>query len=348
VTPAGAGSGVASLAVMAFSRVVGVGRYLPPGVVTNDDLAGMMDTSDEWIVQRTGIRERRWVEPGVTTSDLALEASRAALEDAGITPADLDVIFVATLSPDHFFPGTACFLQAKLDVPAGVPAIDVRQQCSGFVYASAIADRFIRSGGVRHALVVGSEVHSVALDKTTAGRDVTVIFGDGAGAIVLEATDDPDGPRILDTRLHADGRGAEQLWLPAPGMAMPGFISHELLDQGAQYPKMNGRHTYVHAVQRMPEVLLEGIEGTGHTLDDVDVFFFHQANLRINEAVAKQLGIPEAKMFNTIEWTGNTSAATIPICMAEARDAGVLRPGMLAAVSVFGSGMTWASMLVRW
>ena len=330
--------------------MIGVGSYLPPRVVTNHDLAEMMETSDEWIVQRTGIRERRWVEPEIATSDLALEAARAALSDAGIGPADLDMIFLATLSPDHFFPGTACFLQAKLDVPVGVPAIDVRQQCSGFIYATAIADQFIRSGAAQRVLVVGAEIHSKALDKTTAGRDITVIFGDGAGAVVLQATEvtDPLQPHILSTHLHADGRHADQLWVPAPGMALPTFIDHDLLDAGMHHPKMNGRLTYVHAVQRMGEAIHETLDANGHTLEEVDVFLFHQANLRINEAVAKNLGIPTAKVFNTIEWTGNTSAATIPIGMDEARAAGLLRPGSLVAAAVFGSGLTWASMLVRW
>ncbi|MBI5156721.1 MAG: ketoacyl-ACP synthase III [Acidimicrobiia bacterium] len=335
---------------MLRSRVIGVGSYLPPRVVTNDDLAGMMDTSDEWIVQRTGIRERRWVEPDVATSDLALHASRAALEDAGIGPGDLDMIFVASLSPDHFFPGTACFLQAKLDVPAGVPAIDVRQQCSGFVYASAIADQFVRGGGARRVLVVGAEIHSKALDKTTEGRDVTVIFGDGAGAMVLEATEVAGAadPHVLSTHLHADGRFAEQLWVPAPGMALPGFIDHDLLDAGMHHPKMNGRVTYVHAVQRMAESVHETLAANGKSLEEIDLFLFHQANLRINEAVAKNLGIPAERVFNTIEWTGNTSAATIPIGMVEARAAGLLTPGDLVMGVVFGSGFTWASMLVRW
>src|SRR3972149_4845973 len=254
----------------------------------------MMEASDEWIVQRTGIRERRWVEPETPPSALALEAARAALSDAGIGPADLDMIFLATLSPDHFFPGTACFLQAKLDVPVGVPAIDVRQQCSGFIYATAIADQFIRSGAAQRVLVVGAEIHSKALDKTTAGRDVTVIFGDGAGAVVLQA------PEVTDPL---------QPHIPPPPLPL---------------------------------------DANGHSLEEVDVSLFHQANLPINEAVAKNLGIPTAKVFNTIEWTGNTSAATIPIGMTEARAAGLRRPGSLVAAAVFGSGLTWASMLGRW
>lgn len=341
---------VTSLRCVLRSRITGVGAFLPEGVVTNRALEKVMETSDAWIVQRTGIRERRWVDPEVATSDLALEAGSAALLDAGLQPGDLDAIFVATLTPDHFFPGTACFLQAKLDAPVGIPAIDVRQQCSGFVYAAAIADQFIRSAAMQRVLVVGAEIHSKALHLDTQSRDVSVIFGDGAGAVILEGCDvvGAGESQILSTHLHSDGRFADQLWLPAPGMAFPRFIDHDLIDAGAHHPKMNGRLTFVHAVARMAEAVHEAVAANGHTLDEVDLFLFHQANLRINEAVAKDLGIPASKVFNTIEWTGNTSAATIPIGMHEARKAGVLQPGMLVAVAVFGSGLTWGSMLLRW
>ena len=334
---------------MLRSRIVGVGRYLPPRVVTNDDLAAVMETSDEWIVQRTGIRERRWVEPDVATSDLALEAGKMALDDAGLSAADLDMILVATLGPDHFFPGVACFLHAKLDVPVGVPAIDVRQQCSGFIYALSIADQFVRTGAASRVLVVGAEIHSKALDVSSAGRDVSVIFGDGAGAVVLAATEvSGDEPHVLSTHLHADGRHADQLWLPAPGMAYSHFIDHEMIDADLHRPRMNGRLTYVHAVQRMSEAVDETLAHNGLSREEVDLFLFHQANLRINEAVAKNLGIDPDKVFNTIEWTGNTSAATIPIGLYEARAAGRLHPGAIIVASVFGSGLTWASTTVRW
>jgi 3-oxoacyl-[acyl-carrier-protein] synthase-3 len=334
---------------MARSRITGIGTCLPPRVVTNDELSKLMDTSDEWITQRTGIKERRWVDSDVATSDLALAAAGAALEDAGIGPEDIEMIFLATLSPDHEFPGTACFLQAKLGTP-GIPAIDVRQQCTGFIYAMSMADQFIRSGFAERILVIGSEVHSKGLDISTAGRDVTVLFGDGAGAVVVEAADlnDPTDPHIMSTHLHADGRGAEELWLPAPGMAFERFMTHEHLDKGFQYPLMNGRAVFVNAVKRMGEAVIETIEANQVRAEDIDLYVFHQANLRINEAVAERLGIPAEKVFNTIERYGNTTAATIPIGLHEAIAAGKLEPGMLVVAAAFGSGFTWGSMLLRW
>jgi 3-oxoacyl-[acyl-carrier-protein] synthase-3 len=330
------------------ARIAGIGTYVPPRVVTNEDLTQWMDTSDEWIVQRTGIEERRWVEPDVSTSDLAVAASRAALEDAGWEAGDVDMLFLATLSPDHYFPGAACFTQEKLGLD-GIPAIDVRQQCTGFVYASAMADQFIRTGFARRVLVIGAEVHSKGLDVSTEGRDVAVLFGDGAGAIVLEAVDAAEGDRYLfSTHLHADGRGARELWVPGPGMAYERFATHEMIDDGRMVPVMNGRAVYVNAVKRMSEAVVEAVEANDHGIDDVDLFFFHQANLRINEAVAERLSIPPEKVFNTIQRFGNTTAATIPIGLAEARAAGVLEEGMLVCGAAFGSGFTWGSMLLRW
>jgi 3-oxoacyl-[acyl-carrier-protein] synthase-3 len=333
------------------SRVTGIGSYVPPRVVTNDDLSQLMDTSDEWITQRTGIRERHWVDADTGTSDLALEAAKGALATADIGPDDLDMIFFATISPDHFFPGSGVFLQRKLGV-AGIPAIDVRQQCTGFIYATSMADQYIRTGSARRVLVVGAEVHSKGLDISTEGRDVSVLFGDGAGAIVLEAVhvEDPGNEsHIFSTHLHADGTFAEELWVPAPGMAMgERMITHEIIDQKLAVPKMNGRNVYVHAVKLMPEAINEALDANNVSLHEVDLFVFHQANLRINEAVAHRMGIPDDKVFNTIDRFANTTAATIPIGMHEAVKAGKLEPGMLVAATAFGSGFTWASMLLRW
>ena len=333
------------------SRVIGLGSYLPSNVVTNEDLTEFMDTSDEWIVQRTGIRERRWVQGVTSTSDLALEASRRALESAGLAPEDLDMIFLATLTPDHFFPGSAVYLQTKLGL-ADIPAIDVRQQCTGFIYALSMADQYIRTGSAQKILVVGSEVHSKGLEKTTRGRDVTVLFGDGAGAVVLEPTElsnaDLDS-HLLSTHLYSDGAYAEELWVPAVSTAYDEeIVDQRMLDRGDQYPKMNGRHVFVHAVKRMPEAVKAALQHNSYQIDDVDLFVFHQANLRINEAVAHQLGVPDDKVFNTIEKYGNTTAATIPIGLDEAVKAGRLEPGMLVASAAFGSGFTWASALIRW
>lgn len=308
-----------------------------------------MDTSDEWITQRTGIKQRHWVDPETSTSDLGAKAATHALEDAGLEPGDIDMLLVATLSADHYFPGTACFVQEKMGM-AGIPAIDVRQQCTGFIYAMSMADQFLRTGFAEKVLVVGAEVHSKGLDISTEGRDVTVLFGDGAGAVVLEATevDDDSTPQVFSTHLHADGSGAQELWLPGPGMAYERFATHEMLDEGLQYPQMNGRTVFVNAVKRMGEAVQEALDANDATIDDVDLFVFHQANLRINEAVAGKFGIPEDKVFNTIERYGNTTSATIPIGLEEARRAGKLEPGMLVCGAAFGSGFTWGSMLLRW
>jgi len=333
------------------SRVTGIGSYVPPKVITNDDLSKIIDTSDEWIVQRTGIRERHWVDEDTGTSDLALEASKQAMAMADIGPDDLDMIFFATISPDHYFPGSAVFLQRKLGV-LGIPAIDVRQQCTGFIYATSIADQYIRTGSAEKILVVGAEIHSKGLDISDEGRDLTVLFGDGAGAAILEAVEVDDPSRdshIFSTHLHADGTYAEDLWVPAPGMAVGArMITHDIIDDKLTFPKMNGRHVYVHAVKLMPEAIEEALDANDVSIDDVDLFVFHQANLRINEAVAQRMGIPEEKVFNTIDRFANTTAATIPIGLAEAVREGRLEPGMLVASAAFGSGFTWASMLLRW
>ncbi|MEX1281087.1 MAG: beta-ketoacyl-ACP synthase III [Acidimicrobiia bacterium] len=335
---------------MRRSRVIGLGTHLPDRVVTNDDLAELMDTSDEWITQRTGIRERRWVDPGTTTTDLGLEAATRALDDAGLTPGDVDMIVFATLSPDHEFPGNACFLQAKLDVP-GIPAMDVRQQCSGFIYAMSTADAMIRVGNADTVLVVGAEVHSKGLDLSDAGRDVSVLFGDGAGAVVVQATEVNDArhdPHVWSTHLHADGSFADALWLPAPGMAYDRFMTEDLLARGLQYPQMDGRTVFVNAVRHMPEAVEEAMTEHGIEADDIDLFVFHQANMRIIEAAVHRLGIPTDKVVNTIHETANTTAATIPLCLEAAREQGKLEPGTLVAAAAFGSGFTWGSMLLRW
>ena len=333
------------------SRISGVGSFLPPRVVTNDELAGLMETSDEWIRQRTGIETRHWVEGTTTTSDLAREASERALEMADVAATDLDMIVFATVSPDHEFPGTGCFLQTKLGVP-GIASLDIRQACTGFVYGVSIADQFIRTGMYDRVLVVGAEVHSKGLDKTTRGRDISVLFGDGAGAVVLEATEVSDArrdPHILSTHLHADGRFARELWMEAPTMAHDSArITPDMLERGLHYPYMNGKVVFSHASKNMPAAVLEACEHNGIGLDEVDLFLFHQANLRINQQVAKQLGVDDAKVFSTIQKYANTTAATIPIGMRDALDARALQPGMLVACAAFGSGFTWGSILLRY
>jgi 3-oxoacyl-[acyl-carrier-protein] synthase-3 len=337
------------------SKILGIGSFVPPRVVTNNDLSQFMDTSDEWIQTRSGIQERHWVDPSVTTSDLGVEAAKAALKSAQVDKKEIDMILFATLSPDHEFPGTACFFQAKMEM-GGIPAMDIRQQCSGFLYALSVADQFIKTGTYKKILVIGAEVHSKGLDLTTDGRDVTVLFGDGAGAMVVGAIDETDQKpiqrdqsQIYTTHIHADGSYAKELWVPAPGLAQGALrITSEMLDQKEQYPKMNGKTVFLNAVKKMPEVLMEALEASHFTLDQVDLFIFHQANIRINEAVAKQLKIPEEKVFNTIQRFGNTTAATIPIGLDEAVKAGKLKKGMLVASAAFGSGFTWASAVYRW
>lgn len=330
------------------TKILGVGSFVPPRILKNEDLASLMDTSDEWIQQRTGIKQRHWIDGAVATSDLALEASKRALDSAGVRKEEIDMILFATLSPDHDFPGSACFLQAKLGL-SGCPAIDVRQQCSGFLYGLSMSDQFIKGGMARKVLLVGAEIHSRGLDKTTRGRDVAVLFGDGAGAVILGASEDSSGPRILSTHLHADGAFARELWVEAPTQAGAGDrITQELLEVGAHYPRMNGKTVFMHAVRRMPEAIHEALAFNRLKMEDIDLFLFHQANLRINEMVAKQLGIPEEKVFNTIDRFGNTTAATLPLGMDEAVKAGKLKPGMTVAMAAFGSGFTWASAVFKY
>lgn len=334
------------------SRIKGVGMYVPEKVLTNDDLSKFMETSDEWIRQRTGIRQRHWVhDQGLATSDLAVKAVEDCLEKSGTTKEEIDLVVFATLSPDHEFPGTGVFLQAKAGIPGGVPVIDIRQQCTGFIYGMSIADNFIRSGQYKKVLVVGAEVHSKGLDRSTRGRDVTVLFGDGAGAVVMEAVqaDKSKDSCLLSTHLHADGNFAKELWVEAPGIAYPEHRVHvEALERGEQYPKMNGKAVFLHASKRMPEAILEACKFNNIGIEEIDLFVLHQANLRINEMAAKVLKIPSEKVFNTIEKYANTTAATIPIGLAEAEKAGVLKKGMLVCSAAFGSGFTWGSALYRW
>lgn len=333
------------------SEITGVGSFVPSQVYTNFDLEKMMDTSDEWIQQRTGIVQRHWVEDSVSNSDLALEASLKAIAHAGLQKKDIDMIIFATLSPDHEFPGTGCFLQARLELPE-IAVLDIRQQCTGFLYGLSIADKFIQSGSHKNILVVGSEVHSKGLDKTPEGRNVAVLFGDGAGAVVVSARelkDEKTESRIITTKLHADGAYAKELWIPAPGTALgKDRINHQMIEEGAHYPQMNGKTVFVHATKRMSECLTDACKEAGVSLHDVDLFLFHQANLRINSKVAEMLSIPENKVFNTIQNYGNTTAATIPLGMDDAIKAGVLKKGMLVASAAFGSGFTWASAVWRY
>jgi 3-oxoacyl-[acyl-carrier-protein] synthase-3 len=323
--------------------------YVPERVVTNHDLAKLMTTNDEWIRQRSGIVERRFLAEGETPADLAQHAAQRAIANAGLEPRDLDCILLATLSPQHEFPGTSFFLHERLDVPE-IPCMDLRAQCSGFLYSLSIGNNFIRTGQYERVLVVGCEAHSTGLEFNDRGRDVAVLFGDGAGAGVLEANDDPNDPSgILEARLHAEGRHAQRLWIEAPGSGLrPLRLTREMFEDGRVFPKMDGKFVFKHAVTRMPEVLRETLDAASLKIDDVDLFLFHQANLRINEYVAQSLSIPPEKCLNNIQRYGNCSAASIPMLIHEARESGLLRQGTVVSMTAFGSGFTWASAVVRW
>jgi len=330
------------------ARISGTGMQLPERVVSNDDLTKLMDTTDEWIRQRSGIQTRRYVEPGQKPSELACGAVEQALDAAGLGPDDVDLVVLATLSAEADFPGTSFFLHERLGL-SETPCFDLRAQCSGFVYALSTANAFVRSGQYRRVLVVGCEVHSTGIDLSTEGRDVAVLFGDGAGAVVVEANDDDADPgEILEVRLHAEGRFAEKLWVESPGSGHhPSRITHEAIEQKRHFPRMEGRFVFKHATRRMPEVLLAALSAASLKLEDVDHFLFHQANLRINEFVARQLEIPPEKCPFNIDRYGNCSAASIPILLDENVRAGRIRRGDLVAMTSFGSGFSWTSALVR-
>lgn len=329
---------------MVRTVIEGIGYHVPERVVTNDELAELMDTSDEWIRERTGIEERRWVEEGTTGAEMAHDASLEALADAGVRAGELDAIILSTLSPDHTFPGTGVFLQRELGVP-GIPALDVRAQCSGFIYGLSVADAWIRSGQYRTILLVGVEIQSTGLDLSDRGRDMAVLFGDGAGAAVLRAS---DMPGVLSTHLHADGRHAETLWCDAAASFRHPRISVEDLENGRQYPRMTGRDVFKHAVTRMPEAVREALDANGLGTGDIDLLVPHQANLRISQMVQRRLELDDDQVFHNIQRYGNTTAATIPIALAEAAAQGRLERGDLLCLVAFGSGFTWGSALVRW
>ncbi len=331
---------------MPRTAIIGTGFHVPERVVTNHDLAQWMDTSDEWIRERTGIEERRWVEDGTTGAEMARRACESALAQAGIDADEVDAIVLGTLSPDHFFPGTGVFLQRELGLD-GIPCLDLRAQCTGFVYGLSVADAWIRVGQYRTILLVGVEIQSTGLDLSTRGRDMAVLFGDGCGAVVLQATDEA-GRGVLSTHIHADGRHAEVLWADAPSSVGHPLISVDDLEAGRQYPRMEGREVFKHAVTRMPEAVHEALDAQGLTADDIDLLIPHQANLRISQMVQKRLGLADDRVYNNIQRYGNTTAATIPIALAEAVEQGRLRRGDLLCVVAFGSGFTWGSALIRW
>jgi 3-oxoacyl-[acyl-carrier-protein] synthase-3 len=333
---------------MRRSRILGTGMYVPPRVVTNKELEPILDTTDEWIEQRTGIKERHFIHEGMGTSDMGVEAARAAIAAAGLQPADIDFLIFATLSTDYMFPGCGPMVQDKLGLD-NIGALDVRNQCTGFLYSLAVADNFIKTGMYNRILVIGAEVHSTGLDMTPRGRDVSVIFGDGAGAVVLGVSED-DRRGILSNHLHADGKGVKKLWTE-----LPGSFYHDRFGEkewwgepGRQYPKMEGRNVFIQALTRLPQVINECLSANGVTKDQIDLFIPHQANLRINQKLGEMMEIPDAKFFNNIQKYGNTTAGSIPIALHEAEKEGRIKPGDLVMLAGFGAGYTWGATLMRW
>ncbi|HPF97586.1 MAG: ketoacyl-ACP synthase III [Mangrovimonas sp.] len=333
------------------SKIIGLGYYVPDNVVTNDDLTKFMETSDEWIQERTGIQQRRWaVEGGEdTTATMGVKAAKVAIERAGIDKDDIDFIVFATLSPDYYFPGPGVQVQKALDIKT-VGALDIRNQCSGFVYGISVADQYIKSGMYKNVLVIGSELHSKGLDKTTRGRGVTVIFGDGAGAAVLSREEDT-AKGILSTHLHSQGEHAEELSLMAPGMGkrwVSDILADNNPDDESYFPYMNGQFVFKNAVVRFSEVIMEGLMKNNLTKEDIDLLVPHQANLRISQFIQGKFRLNDDQVYNNIMTYGNTTAASIPIALTEAWEQGKVKAGDLVVLAAFGSGFTWGSVIIRW
>ncbi len=332
---------------MLSSKIIGVGMYVPETVVTNEDLSKIMDTTDEWIIERTGIKERRFFKEGVdTVSSMAAHAAEQALERAGKKAEEIDLIVMATLSSDYNFPGSGVLLQRKLPFRQ-IPAFDVKAQCSGFIFALSVADQFIKTGMYKNALVVGSEVQSNVFEKSDRGRNMAVIFGDGAGAVVLEATEEKN-KGILTTKLHSDGHFAEELYLEHPGSRRKERFNAKMMETGELLPYMNGKLVFVNALKYFPEVIREALASCNLKDEDIDLLIPHQANARITAAVQKEMNLPDEKVISNIHKYGNTTAASIPIGLCEAWEQGRIKEGDLIAIAGFGSGFMWASALIRW
>ena len=334
---------------MYTSYISGLGHYVPENVVTNDDLSQLMDTNDAWIQERTGIKERRHIKKGDgnSTSIMGVKAATIALERAGLTPADIELIVFATLSPDMYFPGGGVQVQELMGMNT-IPALDVRNQCSGFVYGLSVADQYIKTGMYKNVLVIGSENHSGGLDFTTRGRGVSVIFGDGAGAAVVSRSEDGSG--ILSTHLHSEGKHKDELALQGPSTNywVPEIMKDNPQEDIPYYPYMNGQFVFKHAVVRFSEVIMEGLQANGLQPTDISMLIPHQANLRISQFIQKKMGLSNDQVFNNIQKYGNTTAASIPIALTEAWEAGKIKKGDLVVLAAFGSGFTWGSAMIRW
>lgn len=356
---------------MMNSKIAGIGYYVPENVVTNDDLAEVMETSDAWIRERTGIEERRFAKKHEETSTtMAAEAAKIAIERAGIQKEEVDFIIFATLSPDYYFPGCGVLLQRELGITkTEIGALDIRNQCSGFIYGLSIADQFVKSGMYKNILLVGAEMHSMGTEFSTNGRNVTVIFGDGAGAVIIQPTTE-ENKGVLTTKLHSDGNYAEKLAMINPGshggyhydkLGLESdfgfdksikygeiFMNHHMIDSNQIYPQMEGQFVFKLAVQKFPEVIQEALTATGLATKDIDMLIPHQANLRISQFVQRRLGLKDDQVWNNIQKYGNTTAASIPIALCEAWEAGAIKEGDLVCLAAFGSGFTWGSALIRW
>jgi|SRR5690606_14739440 3-oxoacyl-[acyl-carrier-protein] synthase-3 len=332
---------------MRYSKIVGLGHYVPERVITNDYLSTQMDTNHAWIVERTGIEERRWIDPSHdTVANMSAKATRMALERAGLTEKDIDFIVFATITPDYFFPGSGVLLGRELGIE-GVPALDIRNACSGFIYALSVADQFIKTGMYKTVLVVGAEIQSTALDVSTRGRNTAVIFGDGAGVAILRPSETPG---VLSTHLHADGRYAEELYIRDPGSSRPNSERQpeQITDTSTFKVVMNGNQVFKHAVVKFMEVINEALEANQLTKDDISLLVPHQANLRISQYIQEKLALGNEQVYNNIMRYGNTTAASIPIALSEAWAEGKLKENDLICLAAFGSGFTWASALLRW
>lgn len=348
---------------MPRSIIAGIGMYVPEQIVTNNDLTKYMETSDEWIQERTGIKERRYAHrTEETTTTMGIKAAEIAIERAGITAQDIDFIVFATLSPDYYFPGCGVLVQRAMKMKE-IGALDVRNQCSGFVYAVSVADQFIKTGMYKNILVIGSEKHSFGLDFSTRGRNVSVIFGDGAGAVVLQPTEE-ENRGILSTHLHSDGESAEILAMFNPGThanhwqeglgtfeeAEIGemFMSHAMIDDAQIFPNMDGPSVFKKAIVKFPEVIMEALRTNGYAPSDIKMLIPHQANLRISQFVQQKMGLRDDQVYNNIQQYGNTTAASVPIALCEAFEKGLIQKGDLVCLAAFGSGFTWASALLKW
>ena len=327
-----------------------MGHYVPENIITNDDLSKLMDTSDSWIQERTGVKERRWIDPKSddTTSTMAVKASKIAIDRSGLEKKDIDFIIFATLSPDMYFPGGGVQVQDMLDMST-IGALDVRSQCSGFIYAMSVADQFIKTGMYKNILVIGAENHSGALDKSTRGRGVSVIFGDGAGAAILSRSE-VKGKGILSSHLHSEGKYARELMMdgPSTGRWIPEILAENNSDDQSYYPYMNGQLVFKNAITRFSEVIVEGLEANNLQKEDIDMLIAHQANLRISQFIQKKFNLSDDKVHNNIMKYGNTTAASVIIALTEAWEQGKIKENDLVVLAAFGSGFTWGSVIIRW